>query len=73
MTSQSLHPKKLLFSKWTARQPKNKEKHFEVIEVEFDEQGLVIHCVIQSVMTKREIVIDWRDLQDDTLWHIGWQ
>ncbi|MDH3987431.1 MAG: TIGR02450 family Trp-rich protein, partial [Gammaproteobacteria bacterium] len=31
-----INPKKLLKSKWTAAEPKNREKHFMVTEVEFD-------------------------------------
>ena len=37
-----IHPKKLLNSKWTAIRPINKEKHFVVSRVEFDDEGLVI-------------------------------
>ncbi|WP_197469207.1 TIGR02450 family Trp-rich protein, partial [Oleiphilus sp. HI0125] len=36
-----IDPKKLLNSKWTAVRPLNKEKHFMVAEVEFDEEGEV--------------------------------
>ena len=36
-----VNPKKLLHSKWTAVTPKNKEKHFLVVDIEFDEEGLV--------------------------------
>ena len=32
-----INPKKLLNSKWTAVKPTNKEKHFLVTEIEFDE------------------------------------
>ncbi|MBO6198792.1 MAG: TIGR02450 family Trp-rich protein, partial [Psychrobacter sp.] len=41
-----INPKKLLNSKWTAVKPTNKEKHFLVTEIEFDEEGLVISCSI---------------------------
>lgn len=39
-----INPKKLLHSKWTAVSPVNKEKHFLVTEMEFDEAGQVLLC-----------------------------
>lgn len=51
----------------------NKEKHFLITEVEYDEEGNVIECVLEAVMTKREQAIDWRDLSDDTVWAQGWK
>jgi len=68
-----VHPKKLLNSKWTAVAPMNKEKHFVVSEIEFDEEGLVIACQIEAVMSKRCIPIDWHDLKDDSRWVQGWK
>ncbi|MEF1305583.1 TIGR02450 family Trp-rich protein, partial [Vibrio owensii] len=53
-----VHPKKLLRSKWTATEPVNKEKHFIISEMEFDEEGNVVRCVIEAVMTKRERELD---------------
>jgi len=37
-----INPKKLLNSKWTAVEPKKREKHFMVTEVEFDEEGAAV-------------------------------
>lgn len=65
-------PKKLLNSKWTATNPHNKEKHFIIIEVEYDEESNVSKCVIQAIMSKREQDIDWRDLKNSNLWKVGW-
>lgn len=67
-----ISPKKLLNSKWTAVAPQNKEKHFVITQVEFDEEGLVVLCVIQAVMNKREQEINWRDLNDMEQWRVGW-
>jgi tryptophan-rich hypothetical protein len=67
------NPKKLLHSKWTAVKPQNKEKHFLVTEVEFDEEGNVLHCLIQAVMTKNDTSIDWTELKDDSQWLQGWK
>jgi tryptophan-rich hypothetical protein len=69
----SINPKKLLNSKWTAVSPVNKEKHFIITEVEFDEEGLVIETLIEAVLTKRTLAIDWRDLKDDSQWVFGWK
>lgn len=44
-----------------------------VTEVEFDEEGNVIHCLIQAVMTKNEIPMDWNELRDTSLWLQGWK
>jgi len=68
----TLNPKKLLNSKWTAVKPRNKEKHFLVTEVEFDEDGVIIHCLIEAVMTRRSSNIDWRSLGNGDQWVNGW-
>ncbi|EHR6471277.1 TIGR02450 family Trp-rich protein [Vibrio parahaemolyticus] len=68
-----IHPKKLLRSKWTATSPKNKEKHFVVTEMELDEDGNVVKCVIEAVMNKREQEMNWQDLKDPELWRQGWK
>ncbi|WP_283711047.1 TIGR02450 family Trp-rich protein [Pseudoalteromonas prydzensis] len=66
-------PKKLLNSKWTAVTPVNKEKHFIITEMEFDEEGAVLSCVIEAVMSKRQVAINWQDLKDRQRWLQGWQ
>tara|TARA_B110000483_G_scaffold145435_1_gene173564 strand:- start:40445 stop:40660 length:216 start_codon:yes stop_codon:yes gene_type:complete len=68
-----INPKKLFNSKWTAATPINKEKHFIVSEVEFDEDNLVIFCLIEAVMSKRSVSINWHDLKDDNYWQCGWK
>jgi tryptophan-rich hypothetical protein len=72
MTTQ-INPKKLLNSKWTAVAPVNKEKHFMVVDVEFDEEGGVVACELEAVMSKRNFDIDWRDLKQGDLWLQGWK
>ena len=67
-----VNPKKLLNSKWTAAKPAKKEKHFLVTEVEMDEDGVIIHCLIEAIMTRRSIEIDWRLLRDSAQWLNGW-
>ena len=68
-----IHPKKLLHSKWTAIRPSNKEKHFMVTEVEFDEFGNLTACQLEALMSKRLIAINWQDLKNDNQWLIGWK
>lgn len=69
-----INPKKLRHSKWTAVSPQNKEKHFAVTEILFDDEGLdVLDCKIEAVMTKRTQSIDWRSLQDSKVWQQGWK
>ena len=68
-----INPKKLLNSKWTAVAPENKEKHFLVSEVEFDEDGLVISCYLEALISKRCVPICWRQLKDNTNWLQGWK
>ncbi|MGY6587719.1 MAG: TIGR02450 family Trp-rich protein [Wenzhouxiangella sp.] len=68
-----IHPKKLLHSKWTAVTPVNREKHFVVTEVDFDDDQAVIHCRIEAVMSKRDRDIDWRELKDRQRWLPGWR
>ena len=53
--------------------PLNKDKHFVIIEVEYDEDAVVISCVIEALMSKKINQIDWRELQDSDKWQQGWQ
>ncbi|MFT7405613.1 TIGR02450 family Trp-rich protein [Zhongshania sp.] len=68
----TLNPKKLLNSKWTAVKPERKEKHFIIIETEYDEDGAMVRCLMQAVMTKREFEIEWHDLKNIEQWRAGW-
>lgn len=63
-----VNPKKLLHSKWTAVSPVNKEKHFLVTKLAFDEEGNVIHCVLEAVISNREAAIDWQELNNTAHW-----
>lgn len=68
-----INPKKLLHSKWTAVAPVNKEKHFMVTDVEFDEEGAVTLCCIEAVLSKRSMEINWQDLKQTEQWRQGWK
>jgi len=68
-----VNPRKLLNSKWTAVSPVDREKHFVVSSVEFDDEGRVVSCLIEAVLSKRERPIDWRELKDESKWLQGWK
>lgn len=67
------NPKKLHHSKWTAVQSVNKEKHFLISKVTFDEEGQVESCMIEAVISKNEYPLDWTELRDQTQWIQGWK
>ena len=69
----SINPKKLLNSKWTAVKPVNKEKHFLISELKLDEEGDVIHCAIEAVISHRSESIDWQQLKNPNNWIQGWK
>ena len=69
-----LNPRKLLHSKWTAVNPRNKEKHFLVTGI-VDPQppgSPVVSIELEAVHSKRVQVIPWRELTDATQWRRGW-
>ncbi len=68
-----INPKKLLHSKWTAVNPVKKEKHFLITELKLDDEGEVIHCLIEAVISKRSEAIDWQALKDPQCWLQGWK
>jgi len=69
-----LNPRKLLLSKWTAAQPRNKEKHFLVTELLLgDDEQTVIGVALQAVMTGNVQQLPWQALQDAEQWRIGWK
>lgn len=68
-----INPEKLLNSKWTRKSPQGKEKHFMVTELIRDHDERVIACVLQAVMTRHEIDLDWRALKDSDIWLMGWK
>ncbi|MBU2918162.1 MAG: tryptophan-rich hypothetical protein [Psychrosphaera sp.] len=66
-------PKTLLNSKWTKCEISNKEKHFIIVDVEFNDEQLLTKCVIEAVFNNNQYEIDWKTLKDPNLWKIGWQ
>ena len=76
MTGRARNPvnrKKLPMSKWTAVCPRNKEKHFLVVDWVRDDAGEPTdHVVIEAVLTQRLREIHWRELEDPRSWRVGW-
>ncbi len=68
-----INPRKLLNSKWTAVKVVNKEKHFLITAIEFDESGNVVDCTLEAIYSNREQSLDWRQLTDSNLWLQGWK
>lgn len=68
-----INSKKLLHSKWTAVEPRNREKHFMVTEVDYDEEGKVVLCILEAVLSDREYSIDWTQLKSRDNWLQGWK
>ena len=69
----TLHPKKLLLSKWTAVSPVAKQKHFlvtKVIQIEPDDPIEIIE--IEAIYSKKVSQINWRELKNETVWRQGW-
>lgn len=69
----TINPRKLLRSKWTAVEPHNREKHFMVIQVEYDDAGSVVLCLLEAVLSRRTTSIDWRELKCTSQWQHGWK
>lgn len=68
-----INPKSLLRSKWTKVEIKNKEKHFMVVEVLFDEEQRVTSCIIEALISGNQYAIDWRSLKQPNSWRLGWK
>lgn len=68
-----IHPKKLKQSKWTARHPRRREKHFIVTDVHVDDEGHPVTCILQAVHSGAERELPWRELKDSTVWQMGWR
>ncbi|MDB2590266.1 TIGR02450 family Trp-rich protein [Candidatus Thioglobus sp.] len=71
-SSNRLNPEKLLLTKWTALNPKNKELHFIVTKLLRDDNDKIISCNLEAVINKNSYEIDWRDLKDSSIWKTDW-
>mgnify|MGYP000043910233 CR=1 FL=1 len=69
----TFNPKKLLNSKWTAVQPTDREKHFIIPEVEYDDEGHILSCSIEAVLSRKIRALKWKELEDPLVWKQGWK
>ncbi len=74
-TTRHLNPKKLLFSKWTAVSPKNKEKHFIVTKLVAPELATMPleHIELEAVYSNRSFIMPWCELTKVDQWFQGWK
>jgi tryptophan-rich hypothetical protein len=73
LSMNKINAKKLLNSKWTAVKPINKEKHFIITELEFDDNGNVTYCLIEAVISNQTQLMNWEELKENERWLQGWK
>ncbi len=75
MSGRRINPHKLLNSKWTATQPRERQRHFIVTSVHLPEVDTdPIRLIdLQAVLTRRTWTLDWHELLDAECWLQGWQ
>ena len=69
-----LNPEKLRLSKWTAVNPRDREKHFLVTRVIKPKSPAhrMAQAVLEAVLTHRRITLVWTELADKQKWLQGW-
>jgi len=74
-SSNPIHPKKLLLTKWTAVHPTNKQKHFLVSKVIFPEppDEIIEFIELEAIYSNQTQIISWRDLSNPEIWIQGWK
>ena len=68
-----INPNKLLLSKWTAVEPKQKERHFIVTKLIRAENTDIIACELEAVINNHLYQIDWHELKESSCWLMGWR
>jgi tryptophan-rich hypothetical protein len=68
-----INPEKLLQSKWTSLQVKQKERHFIVREIFRSEDGTIVGCELEAIINNNVYTIDWQQLKDPSIWIMGWK
>lgn len=68
-----INPKKLLHSKWTALQVKQKERHFIVSRLQRADDETILSCELEAIINNNVYEIDWQQLKDSSLWLMGWK
>ena len=68
-----INPDKLLHSKWTALQVKQKERHFIVSRLQRADDETILSCELEAIINNNVYEIDWQQLKDSSLWLMGWK
>ena len=68
-----INPDKLLNSKWTAVEPRKKQRHFIVTRLMRDDFDKVIACELEAVIDRQVHEMAWQALKDDACWRMGWK
>ncbi|TGM42625.1 TIGR02450 family Trp-rich protein [Leptospira biflexa] len=70
-----INPKKLLLSKWTSVDVLDREKHFIVTKVHWQEGSTdsLDQVTIEAILTKKSKMIPWENLKDNSQWLPGWK
>ena len=68
-----INPEKLLMTKWTAVEPKRKERHFIVTKLIRATDETIVACELEAVINKNNYEIDWRELKNTKVWKMGWE
>ena len=66
-----INPAKLQRSKWTALDPRNRQKHFIVTRLLRDENRQLVACELEAVIDHQSFRIDWQELRDASRWAMG--
>ena len=38
-----------------------------------DENEAIVQCILESVFSKRQFILDWQDLKQEAHWLMGWK
>jgi tryptophan-rich hypothetical protein len=68
-----INPEKLLMTKWTAVEPKRKERHFIVTKLIRATDETIVACELEAVINKNNYEMDWRELKNTKVWKMGWE
>ncbi|MGB5277698.1 MAG: TIGR02450 family Trp-rich protein [Gammaproteobacteria bacterium] len=68
-----INPEKLLLTKWTAVEPKQKERHFIIVKLIRASDQSIIACELEAVINHNIYQIQWHELKDSSRWLMGWK
>ena len=72
---QSPTVRRLLGSKWTAAEPKDRDKHFTVVHLRAEnaEGRASVTAELEALISRRSHLVPIEDLKDRERWHAGWR